>query len=110
VFVSTPHYMTSKFILLQHYCDQPPYDCLVFIYPPKPTGQIMINMDHVVSIVKHSTVYNRPNTWYYCITLLNGSKVYVHEHICISSGFFSSSYVLNTDISVLYEAFPQYRM
>lgn len=61
---------------------------------------LFIPFANVINISKHQTLFNKINTWYYCILLSNNKKIYINKMICLNPTTwwqFSAVYACNPD-------------
>jgi hypothetical protein len=94
----------TKFLSLSSYSLCP----LDFIPRTPQQLPICINTNFIVSIVKHTTIFNKINIFYYCITLHDSSalckqKIYVNNYNVLSSNLFnlSTTYEHNLNYDVV---------
>ncbi len=73
----------QTFIHLNDYSTAP-NDFFNYLILNKP---ISINSLHVISITLHKTKFNKINSEYFCIKMIDGKKIYVNSHNMIKSGF-----------------------
>jgi hypothetical protein len=81
-------------------------DCKVDIYitnfniKPRPK-RVAININQIVSIHHDYTKYDKINTKYFVINLINGEKIYVNEMNHYPTGLFETLYSKNKDYEVV---------